>query len=334
MRIPIEHPTDTQRAAAAARELAASIGFSALECEEIVVATTELASNLIKHAGGGSINLEAASAAGRNGICIESLDSGPGISDIEQALTDGYSTAGSLGIGLGAVNRLMDDLELRSAVADGAHIVCHRWRRSPRSPSPPAWVEFGAATHALRNARENGDAFLVRQWAGNALLAVIDGLGHGQLAHTAALAARRYVEQHFDRPLSDLFRGADRACRATRGVVMSLARFDHQDRFHVTVASIGNINVRLFDGTSQTTVLARRGVVGLSSLSPLVTVCPWTPESIMIMHSDGVHSRWKWQDFPDLGKQPADQIARFLLSSLGTQQEDDATVLVAKGLAT
>jgi anti-sigma regulatory factor (Ser/Thr protein kinase) len=324
---------DAQRAAAYARDLAASIGFSARECEEIVVATTELASNLLKHAGGGSLNLEPASEPGRAGICIESRDSGPGISNMEQALTDGYSTAGSLGIGLGAVNRLMDDLELRSAADDGAHIVCHRWRRSSSSPSPPPWVEFGAATHAHRNERENGDAFLVRQWAGNALIAVIDGLGHGQFAHTAALAARRYIEQHFDRPLSDLFRGADRACRATRGVVMSLVEFSERDRSNVTVASVGNITVRLFDGTRQTTALARRGVVGLSSLSPLTTVCPWTSDSILVMHSDGLSSRWSWQDFPDLGQQSAERIARLLLSKLG-KGEDDATVLVAKGLST
>jgi anti-sigma regulatory factor (Ser/Thr protein kinase)/serine/threonine protein phosphatase PrpC len=333
VRIPIEGPVDTQRAAACARELAASIGFSAVECEEIVVATTELASNLIKHAGGGSINLEAASAGGRDGICIESRDNGPGIAEFEQAVTDGYSSAGSLGIGLGAVNRLMDDLELRSAVADGAHIVCHRWRRPSNSPAPAAWVEFGAATRALRNARENGDAFLVRQWAGNALIAVIDGLGHGQYARTAALAARCYVEQHFDRPLPDLFRGADRACRATRGVVMSLARFEYQNRENVTVASLGNISVRVFDSRKQTAALARRGVVGLSSLSPLVTVCPWTPESILIMHSDGVGSRWNWQDFAGLGEQSADRIARELLAKLG-KHEDDATVLVARGLST
>src|SRR6185312_15282292 len=98
VRISIEHPVDTQRAAECARSLAAAIGFPAHECEEIVVATTELASNLIKHAHGGSIDLSAASTAGRPGICIESQDRGPGISDLEQALTDGYSTAGSLGI--------------------------------------------------------------------------------------------------------------------------------------------------------------------------------------------------------------------------------------------
>jgi len=313
--------------------MAASIGFSAVECEEIVVATTELASNLVKHAGGGSIALTTVSAGGRSGICIESQDGGPGIADIEQALTDGYSTAGSLGIGLGAVNRLMDDLELRSESVTGAHLVCHRWRRPELGPAQAPWVEFGAASRALRNQRENGDAFLIRQWSGNALAAVIDGLGHGQFARRAALTARRYLEQHFDRPLVDLFRGSDRACRATRGVVMALARFDPQTRESVTVASLGNISVRVVGGESTTTVLARRGVVGLTGLAPLTTVCPWTPASILIMHSDGVHTRWNWHDFPQLMQQPAARIAHSLLTKLG-KEEDDATVLVARGIPT
>jgi Stage II sporulation protein E (SpoIIE) len=266
---------------------------------------------------------------GRSGICIESQDSGPGIKDIEQALTDGYSTAGSLGIGLGAVNRLMDELELRSAPERGAHLVCHRWLRPDFGPTPEPWLEFGAATRALRNQRENGDAFLIRQWAGNALIAVIDGLGHGPLAQRAALTARGYVEQHFDRPLADLFRGAGRACHATRGVVMAVARFDVEARQNLTVASTGNISVRVFSGANSTAMLARRGIVGVTALSPQMTVCPWTPSSVLIMHSDGLHSRWSWQDFPDLAQQPADRIARFLLSTLG-KQEDDATVLVAR----
>lgn len=332
MRIPIEDPVDTQRAAECARNLAASIGFSADECDEIVVATTELASNLIKHAHGGSIALAVANAAGRAGICIESEDTGPGIADLEQALTDGYSTAGSLGIGLGAVNRLMDELELRSAAAAGARIVCHRWLRSNLGPAPEPWLEFGAATRALRNQRENGDAFLVRRWSGNALTAVIDGLGHGQFAQRAAVTARRYVEQHFDRPLVDLFRGAGRACRATRGVVMALARFDTQSRHSINIASIGDISARVFDGSTSTTSLPRRGIVGVTTLLPITTQCPWTPSSVLIMHSDGLHSRWNWTDFPELAQQPPDRIARFLLSNLG-KQEDDATVLVARGVS-
>src|SRR5262249_26016470 len=154
-----------------------------------------------------------------------------------------------------------DELELRSAPANGAHIVCHRWLRSNPGRATQPWLEFGAASRALRNQPANGDAFLVRQWSGNALTAVIDGLGHGQFAHRAAMTARHYIDHHSDRPLLDLFRGAGRACRATRGVVMALVKFDNQPRHNVTVAGIGDITVRVFDGAISTATIARRGIV-------------------------------------------------------------------------
>ena len=82
---------------------------------------------------------------------------------------------------------------------------------------------------------------------------MIDGLGHGELARRASQTARRYVEHHFDQPLVNIFRGADRACRATRGVVMALARFDMVSR-KVTIASVGNIEVRLIGCPSESTL--------------------------------------------------------------------------------
>ena len=78
-----------------------------------------------------------------------------------------------------------------------------------------------------------------------ALVGVIDGLGHGQFAHRAAQTARQYVENHFDLPLDQIFRGVGRACRATRGVVMALARFDW-GQGRLAFASVGNIAVRVF----------------------------------------------------------------------------------------
>jgi hypothetical protein len=87
-------------------------------------------------------------------------------------------------------------------------------------------MEFGVATRPRTFGAVNGDAFVVKPWARSVLAGIIDGLGHGQFAHRAAQTARQYVESHFDQPLDQIFRGTGRACRATRGVVMALARFD------------------------------------------------------------------------------------------------------------
>src|SRR5262249_34087610 len=121
-------------------------------------------------------------------IQIESQDNGPGIADFERAVTDGYSTAGSLGNGLGAVNRLMDELQFHS-LSPGTRIICQRWLRARETVPAINWLDFGAATRAYRMLRENGDAFIVKRWQGFALAGVIDGLGHGQFAQRAAQSA-------------------------------------------------------------------------------------------------------------------------------------------------
>lgn len=323
----ITRAADVNRATDAARSWAAEIGFTASEAEGVALAVSELASNLVRHAGGGSISLKTLLAGERKGIQIESEDSGPGIGDVELALTDGYSTAGGLGNGLGAVNRLMDDLQFHQ-LRVGLRVVCRRWVRPSTKNVLARGLECSAATRAVRLAPENGDAFVIQQWEENALVGVIDGLGHGPSAQKAAQIARAYVEQHFDQPLVNLFRGVGRACIATRGVVMALGKFDLSKQ-SVALASVGNVEVRMFSGTNHFHLVARRGVLGLNAPSPLIVEHPWTAESLLIMHSDGVLSRWRWEDYIELAHQQPAIIARRLLHRLA-RKEDDATIVVAR----
>jgi hypothetical protein len=175
---------------------------------------------------------------------------------------------------------------------------------------------------------ENGDAFVIVQWERYALAGVIDGLGHGPFAQRAAQTARQYIEQHFDQPLDSLFRGVQRACRATRGVVMALARVDLA-RGKLTVGSVGNIEVRLFGSAEHFSLIVRRGVIGLNAPSPALLEHPWTPQCILVMHSDGLRTHWHWSEFPGLAESSPDVIAQRLLNTLG-KTEDDSTVVVAK----
>lgn len=325
IRVGVAHPAEIKRATDAAKRLAASLGFGTKDCDEIVLAVTELATNLTKHTQGGTITLLATER--RTGIQVESEDHGPGIPNVEQAMTDGYSTAGSLGTGLGTVNRLMHELEFYSLSPTGTRIVCQRWVRSTDHRPFVHWLEFGAATRAYRRQPENGDAFFIRQWDGGALAGVIDGLGHGPLAQRAAQSARQYLEQHFDQSLEHLFRGVGRACSATRGVVMALARFDAA-RQTVAIASIGNIEARLIGGANRN-IAVRRGIVGLNAPNPVVVEHPWTPECVLVMHSDGLRTHWEWEEFRDITSGAPGLIAQRLLITLG-KIDDDATALVAR----
>jgi anti-sigma regulatory factor (Ser/Thr protein kinase)/serine/threonine protein phosphatase PrpC len=326
IRIPVARPPEIKRATDAARQLAKSLGFDTRDCEEIVLAVTELASNLTKHTTGGIITLQP--TEDRPGLQVESEDHGPGIPDVEQALADGYSTVGTLGTGLGTVNRLMHELEFYSLSPCGTRVVCQRWLRPKSNDLFVRWLEFGAATRSYRRQPENGDAFFHRQWQGGALAGVIDGLGHGQFAQRAAQCARRYLEQHFDQSLQNLFRGTGRACSATRGVVMALAHFD-QAREIVSIASIGNVEVRLVNNSGRSNIVVRRGIVGLNAPNAAVTEHAWTSATILVMHSDGVSSHWDSDDFREMAWEAPGMLAQRLLCSLG-KIDDDATVLVVR----
>jgi len=329
--ITVAHVVEVNHARDAASNLAAELGFAPAECHELALVATELASNLVKHASRGKILLSPVQRSSQIGLRIESEDNGPGIPDVEQALTDGYSTAGSLGIGLGIVNRLMDDLEFYSNAQTGLRIVCHRWLRPQTGGLIAKGMAFGVATRSCKLLPENGDAFVVKQWEGHSLAGIIDGLGHGQFAQRASHAARYYVEQHFDQPLDGLFRGVERACRATRGVVMALARFDLAGQ-KVTIANVGNVEVRLIGSAEKFRPMVRRGIIGLNAPRPAPTEHPWTSTDLLIMHSDGLRSHWSWDEFSSLAREEPGVIASRLLRALG-KIEDDATVIVARRAA-
>lgn len=325
----VTYTSDVAEARRRAREFATQIAFGTTESEEIALATSELASNLVRHAGGGRLEFRGLQEESRTGLEIESIDQGPGIPDVEEALRDGFSTAGSLGYGLGAVNRLMDRLDINSRQGQGTHLLCRRWVRPAEVSRSSCPLAFGAASRPHPLMDVNGDAFVIKRWGDSALVGVIDGLGHGQFAFLAAQKARDYVQSHYDQPLADIFRGTGRTCRATRGVVMALARFDWA-REELTCASVGNVEVRVFGSTKPLNLIVRRGVIGGNAPSAVVTTHEWLPRYRMVMHSDGLITHWRAEDFPQLENESATSSAGAILRALA-RENDDATVVIVRG---
>ncbi len=327
--IPISDVGDLSGARLRARSMSAAIGFDERGVEEITLVVSELATNLVKHAKSGVLRLQRIEEDGKSGIQIDSEDQGPGIPNVEQAIADDFSTTGSLGCGLGAVNRLMDEFDVTSRPGAGTSIVCRRWLRVDISPALACPLAFGVATRPCPLMPVNGDAFVIQQWGESALVGVIDGVGHGQLAYSAAQAARHYVERHYDQPLADIFLGVARTCRATRGVVMGLARFDW-GRGTLTFASVGNVEARVFGSSEPMNFVFPRGILGLNARPPVVTQHRWAPNNVMVLYSDGLSTHWRWSDFPNLAEGSATVAAQELLRAFA-READDATVVVVKG---
>ena len=174
----------------------------------------------------------------------------------------------------------------------------------------------------------NGDAFVIKHWPGHTLIAVIDGVGHGQYANRASNAACTYIETHHRQPMEDLFMGTARACRGSRGVVMAVAVFDWRTA-QITFASIGNIETRVYNASRDKMFSVRRGIVGLQMPKPRVTTESWEKGSIMLMHSDGLSAHWSLKKLQPMQHLPAAAIARKLLTGHAKDQ-DDATIAVIK----
>ena len=119
---------DVVRLRKAVREHAVAAGFSLVEQTKVVTAASELGRNTIQYGGGGNARILAVSEAGLAGLRLEFIDQGPGIADIAQALVDGYTTGGGLGLGLSGAKRLSDNFEIESAPGKGTRVVITRWK--------------------------------------------------------------------------------------------------------------------------------------------------------------------------------------------------------------
>jgi serine/threonine-protein kinase RsbT len=128
VRIPIHTDADIVAARQGARELAARLGFSGTDLTVIATAVSEVARNIVRFAGAGEIVVNLLEEP-RHGVCVVARDTGPGIPDVEQALTDGYSTYHGLGLGLPGARRLMDEFAVVSEVGRGTTVTMTKWRR-------------------------------------------------------------------------------------------------------------------------------------------------------------------------------------------------------------
>jgi serine/threonine-protein kinase RsbT len=127
-RVPIKSERDIVVARQKGRALATKIGFSISDATLIATAISELARNIVTYAGEGMIAMNAIYDSKREGLLIVASDEGPGIADIPGAMRDGFSTSGSLGIGLPGVRRLMDEFELASQPGAGTIVTVTKWK--------------------------------------------------------------------------------------------------------------------------------------------------------------------------------------------------------------
>ncbi len=129
VRVPVESDTDIVAARQKGRALATRLGFSSSDATIVATAISELARNIVLYAKRGEISIGLSIQGELTGLIITACDEGQGIADIRQAMQDGYSTSGRLGVGLPGVKRLMDEFEIASQVGKGTTVTVKKWKR-------------------------------------------------------------------------------------------------------------------------------------------------------------------------------------------------------------
>jgi serine/threonine-protein kinase RsbT len=129
VRVPVESDTDIVTARQKGRGRATALGFSSGDATIVATAISELARNIVLYAKRGEIIIHTVNQAAHRGLTITARDEGGGISDVRQAMQDGYSTSGRLGVGLPGVKRLMDEFEITSEVGRGTSVTVKKWKR-------------------------------------------------------------------------------------------------------------------------------------------------------------------------------------------------------------
>jgi len=125
--IEVRSSEDIVRVRQDVRNSAIAQGFNLVDQTKLVTAASELARNVVQHGGGGTVEIILVNDAGRRGVRLIFADHGPGIPDVEQAMTDGFSTVGGLGLGLGGARRLSNEFRIDTAPGKGTRVTIGRW---------------------------------------------------------------------------------------------------------------------------------------------------------------------------------------------------------------
>lgn len=313
--------------------LVAEAGFSVHRAGEIDIIVSELSSNLIKFAKGGEI-LYRVTGTRNHDLKFEMycIDAGSGIANIAKIMRDGYSSANTLGHGLGSINRLSDKFEIYSQRDWGTiqYVEALAQRPDEDAPKPaPKKFDYDALMACAPNETFCGDGWSVKESALGNQIFIGDGLGHGPNAHEAVQRAIEAFTRCRAKDPVEILREIHNETRKTRGLVATVAVADLKSG-NWNICGVGNISLRVFNGLESKTYTAYNGIVGLNVPRTMTsTSVRYEKHQTIIAHSDGLNTRWNIQNFPSLLKQSPAIIAATLYKD-HIRGNDDVTVFAAK----
>lgn len=322
--VPVGDESHIHGAVAMADAAAARAGLTPPERASCVLIAAELATNLSRYARDGRMVLTATDPGPCSWVQLVTLDSGPGIPDVEAAMADGYSTASSLGGGLGACRRAAGAFDLYAAPGTGT-VVIARVGAGSRLDQPLA-ARAGGIMSARPGEQESGDGWCA--WWGEAGLTVtiVDGLGHGPEAAEARNAGLRSAAGEVCAEPAALLTGMNRRLSGGRGAVAAAARLDHGK---LAFCGVGNIAARLGSTGRPHGLVSSMGTLGVAQpIRPLDTMLPWGAGSAFIAHTDGIRPGWDLSRYPGATAHDPAIMAALIWRDAVTFTDDSAVIVV------
>jgi len=328
MNTAIADPSQVSEGRRLTVEFARKAGLDDAKLARIALVATEMATNLVKHGSGGTLVVNRFDDADGRGIELMALDQGAGMADVRSCLADGYSTAGSPGTGFGAMTRQSDRLVVFSRPGLGTAVMA-RLIFEPAGEQPSR-TELGAVSASYPGETVCGDHWAFAAGQTGRTLLVADGLGHGPEAARAALTAAQIFNDHCDDECVPLVDRLHRGLASTRGAALAVARIDTTGSL-VRFVGIGNIAGTLVSDGGVRRMVSHNGTAG--HLAPRIRefTYPFTGKPLVILHSDGLSTKWGLADYPGLAASHPSLIAGVLFRD-HRRGRDDATVVAVRPL--
>jgi anti-sigma regulatory factor (Ser/Thr protein kinase) len=321
--LPVHDSSQVGTARRAAVAEAVRLGAAESESGKVALVVTELATNLARHGGGGELLLRSMTEPAA--LEIVAIDRGPGMASVEQALRDGYSTGGTNGVGLGAVQRVSDRCEIFSANGAGTAVLA-RLRLTGATRSGQVLV----AGVSVPKPGETvcGDAWSWRADGQGWSVLVADGLGHGPEAATAAAEAVRIFQERVTDSAADIMAAAHAAMRHTRGAAVAIAEV-RPARGELSFTGVGNIGGTLLTASAPRSLVSLPGIVGHEFRKIQTFTSPWPMGASLVLYSDGLQTRWSLDRYPVLRTRDPALLAAVLYRDFA-RGRDDVTVVASR----
>lgn len=305
-------------------KMATESGMSEANRARLDLVSMELGTNLVKHTpNGGKLIVQSLRNADSVGIEIFSIDTGRGM-NIEKALTDGYSSTGTMGTGLGAIKRNSDSFNIYSESGAGSVVHLQIWN-SPKVACD--YKKQAAFTVPKPGELLSGDKWSILEFENTTNCLLIDGLGHGYEACEAATLAVKRFKELAGKPPAVVLKGIHQSLKGSRGAVGALAQIDHEHA-KVHFCGLGNISAIIERENDHKHLTSLNGTLGYEARKFMEFTEKWTGASTLVMHSDGLSSK-TFEDLYAICKE-SPSIAAARLYQKYSKGNDDSTILICK----